>query len=159
MEESNNTPKLVGGLLISAAVIAGILFLVLNSDSDSLTQEDTQTAEVSQVEESATAAVAAEFTDGTFTSNSTYRVPNGDEEAISVEIVLANNEIVSLEFDVQATNSTSEQWQGRFSPLIEDAVVGEDLEEADVSRLGGASLTSAAFNDLLDDVRAQALAQ
>ena len=157
MTEANNTPKIVGGLLVSAAIIAGILFLITSSGSDTVTQEQTQSTDVSQVEESATAVVAAEFLDGIYSASSSYTVPNGDVEPISVEIELANNQITSLSFDVEASNGTSEQWQGRFTPLVEDAVVGEDLNEADVSRLGGASLTSAAFNDLLDDVRAQAL--
>ncbi len=98
----------------------------------------------------------ADYADGTYSANVSYTVPNGHVEDVVVTLTLDDAVIVDTEFVFNATNGTSEQYQGRFTDWHEPEVVGKSINEVSLSRLGGASLTSEAFNRALLDIKQQA---
>ena len=175
MAQVNNTPKIVGGAVVSAVILIGLLFFVLGSEDASISSTQSVSTAESQAQQIDTDASASEalqetdttdeqstatssvFVDGAYSASTVYASPGGND-GIGVEIVLANNQIQSLDIIREESNNTSVRWVDRFVAEVFTAVEGQDLDEADVDKLGGASLTQAAFNDLLDDIRSQALA-
>ena len=52
----------------------------------------------------------------------------------------------------------SEQYQGEFIGGIAEIVEGRDIDEIQVSRVAGSSLTSGGFNDAIEKIKAEATA-
>lgn len=116
-------------------------------------------AEEMTIEEEAPFEEAADapesYADGTYQSSGGYQSPNG-AETIEVSITLTDGSISAVEVTPQATNSTSQRYQGYFAGGIAEEVVGKSLEEADVSRVAGSSLTSGGFAKALESIRQDA---
>lgn len=64
-----------------------------------------------------------------------------------------NNTITSLNIIKKPGNPTSAGYQEDFSEDIDSKVVSKDVDSIFVSRVGGASLTSNAFNNALQDIK------
>ena len=54
--------------------------------------------------------------------------------------------------------SESEEYQGRFIGGIADVVVGQDIDDIQVSRVAGSSLTSGGFNEAIEAIKSEAAA-
>ena len=93
--------------------------------------------------------------DGSYRASGGYQSPNGPE-TIEVSITISNGVIESVEVIPQATNSTSKRYQGDFAGGLAAEVVGKSLEEADVTRVAGSSLTSGGFAEALQAIRQDA---
>lgn len=83
--------------------------------------------------------------DGTYTFNQTYAVPRGDLEKFSSTVVIKDGVISSVKNTFENANNESKFYQSGFDNAIEDAVVGKKIDSLNISRVGGASLTTAAF--------------
>lgn len=97
-----------------------------------------------------------EVVTGTVVSSETtsYKVPSGDEEKITVTLTLdADSKISDLAIKYEANNPTSKQMQNRFDAEIKSVVIGKTIDQAKVDIVNGASLTSAAFNNALDTIK------
>ncbi len=168
--QSSNTPKVVGGVVISVVIVLGIYFALASNTADDTqvnndvvvststqdTSQSTSSAPANEVTVTTVDSVENTYADGTYSASGTYTVPRGDVEPITVTLTLENDKIVSYTVNTEATNGTSAQYQERFDRAIDEAIEGTDLDEADVSRLGGASLTSDAYNNLLEAIRNEA---
>lgn len=106
---------------------------------------------------SSNAAGDGTYTDGTYTAEGSYATPES-VEAISVTVTLAGDVITAVEVTGDPQKRESEQYQGEFIGGISDAVVGQDIDEISVSRVGGSSLTSGGFNQAIDAIKAEAAA-
>lgn len=95
------------------------------------------------------------YKDGTYTAKVEYDSPAG-KDPMAVTVVLANDIITSSNFDVLATSTKSLNYQKAFSENYKSVVVGKNLDAANVGIISGASLTSAAFNKALVQIKAQA---
>jgi uncharacterized protein with FMN-binding domain len=93
--------------------------------------------------------------DGSYRASGGYQSPNGPE-TIEVSITISRGVIESVEVIPQATNSTSKRYQGDFGGGLAAEVVGKSLEEADVTRVAGSSLTSGGFAEALQTIRQDA---
>lgn len=93
--------------------------------------------------------------DGSYRASGGYQSPNGPE-TIEVSITISNGVIESVEVIPQATNATSKRYQGDFAGGLAAEVVGKSLEEADVTRVAGSSLTSGGFAEALQTIRQDA---
>ena len=179
MNEANRTPRAIGAVVISAVLIIGAyVVLAQNAEEEAAdtstvtvtTQVSTETPSTEQTEtapaedtttpaetETATEQTPANnYLNGTYSASGVYRVPGGDREDISLQITIENDNVTALTVDTVATNGESAEYQAPFDAQINGEVIGQDIDDADVFSLGGASLTSAAFNDLLDAVRNEA---
>lgn len=97
------------------------------------------------------------YADGTYTATGAYRTPETVEE-IEVTITLAGDVITAVEVSGDPQARESEQYQGQFIGGISNEVVGENIDEIDVKRVAGSSLTSGGFNEALEAIRAEAAA-
>jgi uncharacterized protein with FMN-binding domain len=99
-------------------------------------------------------APASTYADGTYRTSSTYRTPDGTY-TMDVAVTVANDQITasSLSFD---SDGARDGYSKRFSSAYQGSVIGKDLETVSLSRVGGASLTTRAFNNALNTIRSQA---
>lgn len=117
---------------------------------DTTPSSDTTPAPQTQVPESP----ATTYNNGTYSTSKTYRTPDGSY-TMNVSITLANDTVtsVSTTFDSKAQR---DGYTKRFSNSYQSYVLGKDLESVNLSRVGGASLTTGAFNSALNTIRSQA---
>ncbi len=105
-----------------------------------------------------TVTASSGYKDGTYTASSSYRVPHGGQNSVSATLTIASGRITVVTTTNDYSDGESAQYVDFFKQEISSAIVGQSLADASVSRVGGASLTSSAFNDVLDTIRTQAKA-
>lgn len=95
--------------------------------------------------------------DGTYTATLDYDVPQRHTETIDITIGIEGGEISAVQYTNTPSNIESEFYQGTFDDAFNsNDLVGQEIETAELSKVGSASLTTAAFNDALDQIRANA---
>ena len=97
----------------------------------------------------------AGLADGTYQAGGGYQSPNGPE-TIEVSLTITNGVIEEVSVTPAATSSTSKRYQGDFAGGIAAEVVGKSLDEVDVTRVAGSSLTSGGFQEALATIRQDA---
>lgn len=95
------------------------------------------------------------YQDGTYEAKGSYTSPNGQEE-IDVSLTLAGDVITAVTVTPEATNPNSVNYQTQFADGISEVVVGKDIDEIDVSRVAGSSLTSGGFNEAVETIKSDA---
>jgi len=100
---------------------------------------------------------SAAYTDGTYTAEGSYQTPESIE-TIEVTVTLAEGVIEDVEVVGNPTKPESEEYQGRFIGGISDEVVGKSIDEINVSRVAGSSLTSGGFNEAIEQIKTDAAA-
>lgn len=108
-----------------------------------------------QGDEAAT-PITGDFADGTYSATGSYISPNGTE-TIDVEVTLTDNVISGVTVGTNPTNPTTSRFQMMFSGGIEAEVVGQRVDEVEVTRVAGSSLTGNGFTDALEQIKADAL--
>ncbi|WP_288873341.1 FMN-binding protein [uncultured Microbacterium sp.] len=97
----------------------------------------------------------ATYTDGTYTADGSYQTPETVEQ-ISVTLTLADGVVTDVEVSGDPQAPETERYQGEFIDGIADEVVGKPIDDLNVSRVAGSSLTSGGFNDAVDAIKEQA---
>lgn len=97
------------------------------------------------------------YTDGTYTADGSYQTPETVEE-ITVTLTLADGVVTEVEVSGDPKAPETERYQGEFIDGIADEVVGKPIDELNVSRVAGSSLTSGGFNDAVASIKEQAAA-
>ncbi len=95
------------------------------------------------------------YTDGTYTETGTYQAPSGTE-TIKVTITLKNDTIETVQVVGEATDPQAKLHQGEFINGISGIVVGKNIDEIQVDKVGGSSLTSGGFTAAVDAIKAEA---
>lgn len=103
------------------------------------------------------ADTSAEYTDGSYTATGDYVSPAGPSQ-VTVELTLEGDTVTAVTVTPLSDDPTASGFQGQFADGIADIVVGRDIDQLAVSRVGGSSLTSGGFNDALAQIKADALA-
>lgn len=95
------------------------------------------------------------YKDGTYTAEGTYQTPE-TVESISVTLTLESNVVTAVEVTGDPQARETEQYQSEFIGGIQDEVVGKNLDDLSVDRVGGSSLTSGGFNAAVAEIRTEA---
>lgn len=95
------------------------------------------------------------YEDGTYTADGAYQTPETVEQ-ISVALTLEEGIVTEVEVTGDPQARETEQYQGAFIGGIAEEVVGVAIDELDVNRVAGSSLTSGGFNSAVDDIKSQA---
>lgn len=103
------------------------------------------------------ADAAGAYEDGTYDAEGTYQSPGGNE-SIKVSITLADDVVTEVTVTPEATSGNAAQYQKAFAGGIGDVVVGKNIDDLEVSKVSGSSLTSGGFNDALETIKADAAA-
>jgi|GEM_PF-6873548 len=96
--------------------------------------------------------------DGQYAASEKYGVVDGviEEDSIDVTATLQGGVITDVSVTGHPLLTQSHDYMQGFVNEISGAVVGRSVEDAHVTALAGASKTSNAFNDAIDDIASQA---
>lgn len=97
------------------------------------------------------------YVDGTYTAEGSYQTPE-TVESVSVTLTLADGVVTDVEVVGEPEARESKQYQGQFIGGITEEVVGVAIDELDVTRVAGSSLTSGGFNNAVNAIKEQASA-
>jgi uncharacterized protein with FMN-binding domain len=125
------------------------------ADEETASGTDSGTTESTETDTSDAAATTGSYTDGSYTASAEYTSPGGTE-TVEVTVTLADGVITEVEAVGDGDNPNSKRYQGEFSDGIADVVVGKSIDEISVDKVAGSSLTSAGFNDAIDEIKAEA---
>jgi uncharacterized protein with FMN-binding domain len=100
-------------------------------------------------------AVANTYKDGTYSATGSYNSPAGAEE-LPVTVTLKKDIVTDAQVKVVATNPKSKYMQEQFGSGFKQYVVGKKLNEINVGKVSGSSLTGMGFNDAITKIKAQA---
>lgn len=173
MDAKNKIFTVIGSIaLITATATGGYLILTAPTSNtiatSSMTQAVTQsTAEsatntpstsTSESTSGADATITSSYKDGTYTATASYSVPHGEQNSIAAEVTVADGKIVSVKTTDNYSDHESAMYISGFESGVNSSASGQLLATYSPSRIGGASLTTAAFGDALDMIRSQAMA-
>ncbi len=97
------------------------------------------------------------YRDGTYNGSVSYRVPHGSN-TLQATVTIAGGTISDVKVQSEYSDQESQMYVDSFASSISSSVKGHSLGDVSVSRVGGASLTSDAFNAVLDTIRSDAKA-
>lgn len=101
------------------------------------------------------AGQATTYKDGTYSADGMYTSPNG-QETVGVELTLGNDTVSAVNITVHPSNPNTRKFQGEFKDGIAAQIVGKKLDELNVSKVSGSSLTSGGFNQAVEEIKDQA---
>lgn len=138
-------------------VVAGIAFAVMQSDPREPVAETTEVTS-RNAEEEAPLEPEVNTTSGaagaTYQSEATYLTPARIEHTVGVNLTVADGIVTDATVTYNGGEPETPQ-QGNFEDAYRSEVIGQRLEDLELSRVGGASLTSRAFNDAVDNIIAE----
>ena len=144
-----NVAALIVIVLLSAST-AGLMAL----DNDK-TQTPTSMNTTQDMVQTQNTASATRLKDGDYTSSGSYRTPGGTE-SIGLTVTLENNIIKDVILEQRASGGDTEVYQSKFASGYRPLVIGKNIDEVELSRVAGSSLTSNGFNDALDKIKQDA---
>jgi uncharacterized protein with FMN-binding domain len=98
------------------------------------------------------------YKDGTYSASSSYTVPSGDENSIKATLTISGGTVTNVSVSDDYYDRQSAAYVDWFEQELKSAVVGKSLANLSPSRIGGASLTTGAFDQTLDTIRNDATA-
>jgi type VI protein secretion system component Hcp len=119
-------------------------------------QTQTTTGTINSGSNTSTTNTGSETTTTNTTKQVTasYVVPDGDTENLSITVLLTNGTISDISFSMNPTNNESREYFNKFkNSFPKSQVVGKTLNNVSLSRVGGASLTTNAFNKAIAGLR------
>jgi len=166
MDTKNKVFTVIGTMaLLSSAGIGGyVLFATKDSDTPSQTIstspqqvniQDGGTPSSLATSSSTSSTAISPYKDGTYTASTTYRVPHGTN-TYSGTVIISNGTIVSVSSQHDYTDRESGMYTDSFDSGLTSSAKGQSLASYSPSRIGGASLTTAAFSSVLDTIRTKA---
>ena len=140
---------------LSATAAASVLLLTAAcGGSEEPAEASPTTSETSAATDDAPAAAV---NDGDYSASGSYSNPGGQSD-VQVDLTITDGKIADIKVTPEATNGTSKGYQQKFAGGIAGEVVGKSLDELDVSKVSGSSLTSQGFNQAIDQIKADATA-
>lgn len=138
-----------------------------NLPTDSNMDSDTMEAEVmleSDADMSAEGSAIIELPNsdssepsGTYTADASYLTPRRTEHDITVELTVVNGIITDADVIYGGPDGAPENPnQTAFDEAFAAEVIGQPIDDVELSRVGGASLTSNAFNEAVAEIAVQA---
>jgi len=111
--------------------------------------EDTKvTADESAVDSEAEASTE------TYSAMASYFTPNRTEHEMLVTLELDGETIIDANVDYDGADAQTPMHTA-FDNAYQNVVIGQNINTVELSRVGGASLSSEAFNEAVAEVRAQ----
>jgi hypothetical protein len=122
------------------------------------TTQNTQTTKTTTVQptQTTTATPVTQSQSKTVSTTVNFSVPKGHTDSMSVTATVKDGVITNISFDQQSSNHESEEYYQRFESRFSTAsVVGKNIGSVSLSRVGGATLTTNAFNRAVSNLASQ----
>ncbi|UWF76932.1 FMN-binding protein [Microbacterium neungamense] len=100
-------------------------------------------------------AGSAGYADGTYTAEGSYQTPE-TVETVTVTLTLKDGVVTDVEMTGDPQAPETERFQGQFIDGIAAEVEGRPVDELQVDRVAGSSLTSSGFNQAVEKIKEQA---
>lgn len=151
-------------------MVAGVTFTVFRNDVSAPTIESTAsttdvavtpletTAQNAIVEETTSAPTIAEvsaYTNGTHTTSVTYMTPKRSTYLMDVTLTLTADTVTNATI-VYSQGAEKDPNAQRFENAYRAEVIGKKIDDLNLSRVGGASLTTNAFNEAVAKIKTSA---
>ncbi|MDQ0690441.1 FMN-binding protein [Arthrobacter sp. W4I7] len=104
---------------------------------------------------SSLASSGSTYKDGTYSADGGYVSPNGSE-TVGVELTLAGGTVTGVNITQHPSNPNTRKFQGEFAGGIAAQIVGKSIDELNVSKVAGSSLTSGGFNQAVEKIKQEA---
>lgn len=163
---SSKTPIYIAAAVVVVVVIAIVAFMASGNSqntSEEAMEAQSNTQEAGQQEEQS--SVPAEtmpdndaYKDGSYEAVGNYVSPGG-EESIDVTLTLNGGIVEDATVVSNATRPISKQMQASFIGGFEEQVVGKSINEINLTKVAASSLAPKGFNDAIEKIKAQALAE
>lgn len=96
-----------------------------------------------------------DYTDGEYTAPGAY-MAHGAPNEVTVTVTLEDNAVAGVEVVGAAESGNSKRFQEKFAEEVPNLVVGVPLDEIEVDKVAGSSLTGDGFLEALNQIRADA---
>ncbi len=96
-----------------------------------------------------------QYRNGTYTSSVGY-TPKGLADTITVTLAIESDKVTGVSVNDNPSNGTSKYYVNQFIAALPSAVNGKSLSSLSPSRVGGATLTTNAFNQAVSSIRSKA---
>lgn len=139
-------------ITVLIAIVAGVGFTLFQAN-----KSHTPIPKPTAITEPITQATATSstFKDGVYTSKVTYLNPIKNEYALDVSLTVKDN-LVTATAVTYSQGAEKDPNAQRFEGAYKTEVLGKSLENISLSRVGGASLTTNAFNEALIEIKTKA---
>lgn len=129
----------------------------VSSNTTPTTSTGTSTSTNTNTSSTATTA-SSSYKDGVYTASTNYSVPHGESNSLSATIVVSGGKITDVKVSNNYTDRESGMYIDSFNSSVNSDASGQSLANYSPSRIGGASLTTWAFSDVISTIRSQATA-
>lgn len=102
---------------------------------------------------------AGEYKAGKYTSEGEYTSPAGPEKVKVTVALKADGTISDIEFVGETEHPMSKKFQGLFASGYKPLVMGKKIDEVQLDKVSGSSLTPKGFNDAIEKIKTQAEAK
>jgi uncharacterized protein with FMN-binding domain len=158
-KSGNNKMMMMAALaaIIILAAVAGGYFLMQNRGA-STTVESNNTPESGNEGTTDTTEEnngPSSYKDGTYEAVGSYSYHSGTEE-VGVNVTLANGIIEDVEVEQMAKAPVSKTMQADFAANYKTEVVGKNIDDVNLGKVSGSSLTPKGFNDALEQIKTEA---
>ena len=167
MKSSTIITSIVAVLAVGAIAVFTLMGKGTTSTTDNsaeATQELTTTPSdtatttgVADMTTGTTQTQSSDYKDGTYTASATYRTPESTEP-ITVTLTLASDVVTDVSFTSNPQAPETHQYQSQFASGYKQFVVGKNIDDIQISRVSGSSLTSMGFKAALEKIKAEAKA-
>ena len=117
----------------------------------------TQTEQATIPESTATVSTTSKYKNGTYKATGTYGTPEG-QESIDVSLTLENGIVTDANVIANASGGRSLRYQQMFIGGYKTSVVGKNIDELNLGRISGSSLTPIGFNNAITAIKTEAKA-
>jgi hypothetical protein len=107
--------------------------------------------------DSGSAETSGDYQAGTYEASGSYSNPGGTSE-VDVSVTLGDGGVIDDVTVTPKASGTSKQYQDKFAGGIANEVVGKNIDDIDVTKVAGSSLTSGGFNQAIDQIKSEAQA-
>lgn len=137
----------LNAFLVLLAVFGIVAFSYFKIQTPAIKTMDSQ--------ESTSPNTEQELLDKTFTSTVSYNVPENGVQSMSVTVTLNENVITNISILQSKGAGKSRNYQNNFEASYKSLVLGKDIKSVSLSRVGGASSTTNAFNQAIKSINNQ----
>ncbi len=156
MEPNKSIAKplsIIGGIIV---IIAGIIgYTNMGKTTTDSTEGQPATSTDASVDTTPTASDTTKYKDGTYEAQGNYVSPGG-AETVGVKLTIKNDIVIDSVFTPEAERQISQDMQSQFAAGYKQFVIGKKLDDINVGKVSGSSLTPKGFNDAVAKIKVEA---
>ena len=156
MDTRNKIFTVIGVVAITAAAGIGGYALFAKPDDTTSTSSPVTTSRTVSSSTMGIVSASTTYKDGTYSASRDYQAPEGHTNSIDATITVTGGKIASIDAKGHYNDRESSVYVDSFNSSVTADATGQTLASYSPSRIGGASLTTGAFNEVLDTIRSEA---